>query len=159
MKIMRLCGAAVLAVSLSSLFGCPEKKVEAAPAAEAAGGEAAPAPAPPPPAPEPRAAKECAAPIDPGPVQDLKMGERAAKLSGAQLTFTDKDADGKLVLGVLGPVNEDSGANMLALKKYVKFFGEQKVDAIVVTGDVGEVACGIPACSPSSPRPRCRSSW
>jgi Icc-related predicted phosphoesterase len=32
---------------------------------------------------------------------------------------------------------------MLALKKYVKGFGEQKVDGIVVTGDVGEVASGI----------------
>jgi len=99
--------------------------------------------APPPPAPEPRADKECAAAIDPGPVVELKFGERAAKLTGARLSFTDKDADGALSFGVLGPVNEDSGLNILAIKKYVKFFVDEKADAIIVTGDVGEVAGGI----------------
>jgi CTP:molybdopterin cytidylyltransferase MocA len=60
---------------------------------------------------------------------------RAATLAGARLTFSEADADGKLVLGVLGPINEDSGENMLALKKYLAFFAAEKVDAIVVTGD------------------------
>lgn len=97
----------------------------------------------PPPPPEPRAEKECAAPIDPGPVQDVKIGSRAAKLSGAKLSFTDKDADGQLVLGVLGPVDEDSGSNLLALRRYLRFFADEHADAIVVTGDVAEVASGI----------------
>jgi Icc-related predicted phosphoesterase len=76
-------------------------------------------------------------------VAELKFGERSAKQAGARLTFADKDADGALVFGVLGPVNEDSGLNMLALKKYAKFFQDEKADAIIVTGDVGEVASGI----------------
>ncbi len=142
-KNMRLAGAAVVALGLGGLLGCPEKKVEPAPAPKVAEVKPATPPPAPPPAPEPRAEKECAAPIDPGPVQDVKIGERAAKLSGARLTFADKDADGKLVLGVLGPINEDSGANMVALRSYVKFFTEEKVDGIVVTGDVGEVVTGI----------------
>ncbi|HEY0880672.1 MAG TPA: metallophosphoesterase [Archangium sp.] len=130
----------MLSVSLG-LMGCPEKKVEAP--------KPPPEPvkpvvvAPPPPAAEPLADKECAAPIDPGPAADLKFGDRAAKQVGARLTFADKDADGALVFGVLGPVNEDSGLNVLALKKYVKFFQDEKADAIIVTGDVGEVASGI----------------
>ncbi|MFO0597725.1 MAG: metallophosphoesterase [Myxococcaceae bacterium] len=131
----------VAAVGLSvALMGCPEKKVEPVKPPEP------PKPvvvAPPPPAAEPRADKECAAPIDPGPVVELKFGERAAKQTGARLAFADKDADGTLTFGVLGPVNEDSGMNMLALKKYVKFFQDEKADAIIVTGDVGEVASSI----------------
>src|SRR5439155_19155841 len=74
---------------------------------------------------------------------DLTVGTRAAKAAGARLSFADKDADGTVTLGVLGPVNEDSGENMLALKKYLKFFSDEKVDAIVVSGDVGEIADGI----------------
>ena len=120
---------------------CTEKKVEPPPAPKPV---EKPVPPPqPPPAAEPRAEKECAAPIDPGPTTEVKFGERAAKLSGARLTFADKDADGALTFGVLGPVNEDSGSNMLALKKYLKFFSDEKDDAIIVTGDVGEVAGGI----------------
>jgi Icc-related predicted phosphoesterase len=142
MKTLRT-AATVAALGLSvTLLGCPEKKVE--PPAAPKPAEVKPVvQAPPPPAPEPRADKECAAPIDPGPVTELKFGERAAKQTGARLTFTDKDADGALTFGVLGPVNEDSGLNILAIRKYVKFFQDEKADAIVVTGDVGEVAGGI----------------
>lgn len=140
--MLRRASVAVLGLSVSlMLSACPEKKAETPPPPPPKP-EVKPPP-PPPPAAEPRADKECAAPIDPGPVTELKFGERAAKQAGARLTFADKDADGALTFGVLGPVNEDSGLNMLALKKYVKFFTDEKADAIVVTGDVGEVAGGI----------------
>jgi Icc-related predicted phosphoesterase len=147
MKSLRR-AATVLGLSLGlvgllvGLTGCPEKKVEPTPPKPVEPVKP-PVAVTPPPAAEPRADKECAAPIDPGPVTELKFGERAAKQTGARLTFADKDADGALTFGVLGPVNEDSGLNMLALKKYVKFFQDEKADAIVVTGDVGEVATGI----------------
>jgi len=123
------------------LWACPEKKVEPPPKP--------PEPVKPAPKPEPlaevqpRADKECAAPLDPGPTTDVTIGSRAAKASGSRLTFADKDADGAFTLGVLGPMNEDSGENMLALKKYLKFFADEKVDAIAFPGDVGEVADGI----------------
>ena len=71
-----------------------------------------------------------ATPLELGPAQELKIGERAAKLAGYKLTFPDKDADGQLVLGLLGPINEDSGENMVALKKYVKFFQDEKADVV-----------------------------
>jgi Icc-related predicted phosphoesterase len=123
--------------------GCTEKTAPKAVEKPDAGVEVAKPLPPPVAAVEPRAAKECAAPIDPGPAQEIKFGERTGKLDGARLVFSDKDADGKLVLGVLGPLNEDSGENMLALRQYVKFFAKNKADAIVVTGDVGERAEGI----------------
>lgn len=133
---------AALGVSLS-FMGCPDKK-PAPMAVKPAESKTAPAvvtaPVVPP---EPRASKECAAPIDPGPTSELRLGSRTAQRTGARLTFSDKDVDGALVLGVLGPINEDSGLNLLALRKYVKFFQDEKADAIVVTGDVGEVASGI----------------
>lgn len=133
--LLSVLGLAVLS------WGCPEKKAEPPPK------PVEPAKPTPPPQPlaeaQPHADKECAAPLDPGPAADVTIGTRAAKTSGSKMTFTDKDADGELKLGVLGPMNEDSGENMLALKKYLKFFADEKVDAIVFPGDVGEVADGI----------------
>ncbi|MGA9523934.1 MAG: metallophosphoesterase [Myxococcaceae bacterium] len=93
--------------------------------------------------PEQRADEECAGPVDLAPPTQVNFAGRTANLTGYKLTFADKDSDGKLVLGVLGPVNEDSGANLLNIKKYNAFFKEQKADAIVVTGDVAETASGI----------------
>jgi Icc-related predicted phosphoesterase len=135
----------IVALSALSLAACPEKKAEPVKAAVAPAEKDAGKPTPPPATPVAlaRADKECAAPIDPGPASEITFGARVGKVDGAHLTFADKDADGALVLGVLGPINEDSGENMVALKKYVKFFTDEKVDAIVVTGDVGEKASGI----------------
>ncbi|MHB8875449.1 MAG: metallophosphoesterase family protein [Myxococcaceae bacterium] len=126
----------------AALCGCPEKKTEVVEPPKPVVVEA-PKPPPPPPARVDVAMKECAAPIEIAPVAAVKIGEREGKTTGYKLAFEQKKADGALVIGVLGPVNEDSGPNMLALKKYVKFFQEEKVDAILVTGDVGEVADGI----------------
>lgn len=137
------------ALGATILLGCPEKKAdpkpvepakpEVAKVIDAGTAEVAKVPE----VPEARADKECAAPIDPGPGSEIKFAERVGKVDGAHLQFTEKDADGKLVLGVLGPLNEDSGENMVSIKKYLKFFADEKVDAIIVTGDVGEKAAGI----------------
>lgn len=131
--------------SALTLTGCKKEEKQATPVAQPAQQQAAkPAPPPPPPAQAgPTADRECAAPIEIAPEVDLKLGERAAKQTGYKLTFSDKDADGTLVLGVLGPVNEDSGENLVNIKKYNDFFKKQKADGIVVTGDVGETADGI----------------
>lgn len=94
---------------------------------------------------EQRATPECAAPLNPnaGEAQTLTFNGKTATLRGTTLTFADKSPSGSLSLGVLGPINEDSGENILALRRYVKFFADEKADAIVVTGDVGEVPEGI----------------
>lgn len=137
--------ALVMAVGLGlGLVGCTEKaKPVEKPAEKPVEKVDAGKPAGPAEVAEPRADKECAAPIDPGPGAELKFGERTGKIDGAHLIFSDKDDDGKLVLGVLGPINEDSGENIIALRQYVKYFTKAKADAIVVTGDVGERAAGI----------------
>lgn len=132
----------VLALSLSSiaLLGCPDKKPVEVPKPVEPKVEVKPKP--PPAADEPVALRECAVPLELAPAVDVKIGARAAKLGGYKLTFTDKDADA-LNLGVLGPVNEDLGENMVALKRYARFFTDEKADAIIVTGDVGEKASSI----------------
>src|SRR5689334_9629575 len=112
---LRRCSALLLAVALGS-FGCKENKPPEPPPKPVVAAEPPPAPKPPE-IKEPVAERECAAPIDVVPSQDVEIAGRKATSSGYKLSFTDKDADGKLVLGVLGPVNEDSGANMLNLKK------------------------------------------
>ena len=85
----------------------------------------------------------CAGHLDDGAPRDVQIAGRKATLQGYRLTFRDADPDGHLVLGVLGPLNEDSGLNLLALRGYLQFFAQEKVDAIVITGDSGEYADGI----------------
>ena len=85
----------------------------------------------------------CAAPLASGEAQQLTVGRLHGVREGTTLTFSAKDNDGSFNLGVLGPINEASGENLVALGRYVKFFKTQNVDAIVVTGDSGETARGI----------------
>lgn len=80
----------------------------------------------------------CGARIDGGERRSVRLGTRAATQEGARLTFDEPEEDGRLVLGVLGPINEDSPANLDALRRYLAFFDEAKADAILVTGDVAE---------------------
>lgn len=138
----------VLALSasmVSGLAGCKkETPVAASPPPEKAAEVQKPAPAAEE-KPVERAHEECAAPLaeNGGAAQEVKFGELTATRAGHKLTVTSKDADEKVVLGVLGPLNEASGENLLTLRKYLAFFKEQKADGIVVTGDVGETGEGI----------------
>ena len=92
---------------------------------------------------EPKADRECAAPLEPSDPVNVTIGNTSATASGYQLTFHDPNPKGQIAFGVLGPINEDSGNNLLVLKRYLKFFSDEKVDAIIVTGDTGEVPAGI----------------
>lgn len=144
----------VVAVAVSACkkeSDAPASEVAAKPASAADGGGAgttadagAVAAATPGSGTEDRPSPACVAPIDDAaPPQPVRIGERAATKRGHRLTFTEADADSQLVLGVLGPVNEDSPENLFNLDRYLKFFEEQKADAIVFTGDIAEVAEGI----------------
>lgn len=85
----------------------------------------------------------CAASISGGPPVPIQIGTRMAERMGTTLRINGPDSDGKTVLGILGPINEDSGANVVALKRDLDFFEKNHADAIVVTGDLGEVESGI----------------
>jgi Icc-related predicted phosphoesterase len=150
-----LAGASALAL-LVPLAGCQTPHAQAEPVASSPAAAAAPSPSPSPapaPAAEPDATPALAVMEAPGDgcagslaataPREVMVGGRAATFTGSRVAFRDADADGKLVLGVLGPINEDSGQNLFVLRRYLQFFKDQKADAIVVSGDVGEVAAGI----------------
>jgi Icc-related predicted phosphoesterase len=85
----------------------------------------------------------CAAHLTASSAREVKVGGMAATSTGYKLAFKDAAPGGKLVLGVLGPINEDSGQNLYVLKRYLQFFKEQGAQAVLVSGDIGEVAAGI----------------
>jgi Icc-related predicted phosphoesterase len=133
----------VLAVALSlALAGC--KKDEPAPAPVAAKPVAEPA------APvkvvdtsvtsiSGQSDPECIGPIDLAVPKDVSIGALKAKRDGYKLSFTASEKkDSPTVFGVVACINEDSGENLVNLKKYVEFFKAEKADAIIVVGDTGD---------------------
>ena len=135
-----LCSILASAACLLMLTSCAHESAPSQPEVKPAAAEA---PKVPPAPPEPRASKECAAPLEAQPVSEVKIGDKPATSTGYKVSLKDRAPRGQLKLGVLGPINEDSGRNLLVMKKYLKFFADEKVDAIAVTGDVGEIAEGI----------------
>ena len=128
----------VLALAIVALAGC--KKEEAVPA---------PPPAPAPaaaPAPAPKPAKveaavtsvsgqsdgDCVGPIDLAVPQEVAIGVRKAQRNGYKLSFPApaEKKDAAVVFGVLGDLNEDSGENLVNLKKYVEFFKAESAPGI-----------------------------
>lgn len=85
----------------------------------------------------------CAGPVEDGAPRPVEIAGRKATQRGSHLRFESAETDGALVLGVLGPINEDSPANLAALQRYLGFFAQHQADAIVVTGDSGETSAGI----------------
>lgn len=83
-------------------------------------------------------AKECVGVLETGEPIELTVGGRKAERNGYKLTFLEKDEDDTVRFGVLGNINEDSGENLINLKKYVEFFKAEKAEAIIVSGDTGE---------------------
>lgn len=135
--------ASVSAFSIA-FVGCAEKKTETASTEAKPPTPAAVAPKPVVASPTgPTAHVECAAPIELAPTQTLQVGDFQATSSGYKLKFNATDGDGTFIVGAVGPINDDSGQNLIALRKYIKHFRDEKVNVVVVTGDVGETAESI----------------
>ncbi|MGC4115403.1 MAG: metallophosphoesterase [Myxococcales bacterium] len=130
----------VLVVALVAFAGCKETVVPPPP----------PKPAPPP-APKivkPEASAsvsgqsdpQCIGPIDLAVPAKLTIGGKQVERHGYKLTFpaVPEKKDAPTVFGVIAGINEDSGENMVNLKKFVDFFKAEKVDAILAVGDNGE---------------------
>ena len=88
---------------------------------------------------------DCVGRIDLSVPSELTIGGRKAELNGYKLTFADegKDPDSVAVFGVIGNINEDSGENLVNLKKYLEFFKAEGAEAIIVAGDTGESRASI----------------
>ncbi|MBI5543882.1 MAG: metallophosphoesterase [Deltaproteobacteria bacterium] len=81
----------------------------------------------------------CVGPIDLSVPKKVTIAGKAAELNGYKLSFQlPEKKDQPTVFGVIGALNEDSGENLVNLKKYVEFFKAEKADAVIVNGDSGE---------------------
>ncbi|MDF1563416.1 MAG: hypothetical protein P1V51_10240 [Deltaproteobacteria bacterium] len=85
----------------------------------------------------------CVGPVDLAPLENRKVGAFDAKIEGYKVTFTAAEGDDQLVVGVIGDVKEDTGENLFNVERLVKWFQEQKVEAVMMTGDTAETEAGI----------------
>jgi len=67
---------------------------------------------------------------------ELSIGGRSYAFDGDTLGLKGADPDGVVSLGVLGAIKDFSGETRKALDFYLDKFAEQKVDAIILAGDL-----------------------
>jgi Icc-related predicted phosphoesterase len=131
-----------LVVALVAFAGC--KETAAPPPPSPAPKTVAP-PAPKIVKPEPSASvsgqsdPQCIGPIDLAVPAKLTIAGKQVERHGYKLSFAmPEKKDAPTVFGVVAGINEDSGENLVNLKKYVEFFKAEKADAILAVGDNGE---------------------
>ncbi|MFZ9888207.1 MAG: metallophosphoesterase family protein [Myxococcota bacterium] len=136
-----------LVLSVLALFAtaCEEKKapvVENAPATTV--DEAAP-PAASEPAPEAKVAShpECVGPRSDAPAATFEAGGKSFERKGSTLTMTTADADDELVIGQLSDIKDFTPENKANIDVALKWFEQEKVDVIALTGDLGESQANI----------------
>lgn len=81
---------------------------------------------------------ECIAPRSETPVEAFEAGGRSYERKGSTLSLKTSDPDDEFVIGQLSDVKDFTPENKANVKVALKWFAEQKVDAIAVTGDLGE---------------------
>ncbi|MBW1811315.1 MAG: hypothetical protein JRJ87_24215 [Deltaproteobacteria bacterium] len=67
---------------------------------------------------------------------EMKIGKQTFTYSGPALTLKGKDPDGVVTLGVMGAVKDFGAESKKALKFYMDQFEKDKVDAILLLGDI-----------------------
>jgi predicted phosphodiesterase len=88
---------------------------------------------------------DCVGRIATTPVQSLLVGGKTYERVGSTVTLKGGDADDEFVLGQLSDIKDHNPDNAANLQKAVDWFKTQRVDAIAISGDVGESAASIQA--------------
>jgi len=101
-----------------------------------------PPPAETPPAPA-ASHPECVGPMTAEPAATFAVGERQFDQKGSVLTLTTGDADDEFTIGQITDVKDWTPENCANIRVASKWFQGEKVDAIAVTGDLGESAEAI----------------
>ncbi|RMG11956.1 MAG: hypothetical protein D6729_17235 [Deltaproteobacteria bacterium] len=83
----------------------------------------------------------CVGRFELAPPTTRKVGAFDAEIAGYKVTLTGPT--GPLVLGVLSDIKEDTPENLFNLKRYVKWFKDKGVQAVLVAGDTGETEDAI----------------
>lgn len=106
------------------------KKDETAPGAEAAAQKGASHPA-------------CVGPKTDTPVESFELGGRTFERKGSLLTLKSEDPDDEFVVGQISDVKDFTPENKANIDVILKWFEQEKVDAIALTGDLGETEASI----------------
>ncbi len=80
-----------------------------------------------------------------GDIAKISIAGKTFDHQGAQLTETSNDPDDQTVIGVIANIKEDTPENLKNITSILNFFKAEKVDAIVVDGDLGETEAQIKA--------------
>ena len=137
---MRRIQLSVLALAVASTTACPDKPIEK-PVVPEAPKAAAVEPA----AVAPAAAANplCLAVASAMPEETLEIGGKKFLRKGTTLTLESADADDEFVIGQVSDVKDHTPENAANLKAAFDWMKAEKVDAIAVTGDLGESAESI----------------
>ena len=81
---------------------------------------------------------ECLAPHSTGPVKTFTVGKRTYELKGSVLQSQHQDGDQTFVVGHLSDLKDAKKANLDNLKVFSEWFLSKNVDAIAITGDLGD---------------------
>lgn len=88
--------------------------------------------------PDAKSHPECVGPMADEPVETIDLGGKKLQRAGSVLTLEGADDDDQFMIGQVTDVKDFTPENEANLKIAVKWFKEEKVDAIAVTGDLGE---------------------
>lgn len=86
---------------------------------------------------------DCWAPRKDGTVESFAVGGRNFERKGSTLNLKTDDADDEFVIGQISDVKDFTPENQANVKVALKWFAEQKVDAIALSGDLGETQASI----------------
>jgi hypothetical protein len=86
---------------------------------------------------------DCVGPMTEDPKESFTLGEMKLERAGAVLNITTSDPDDEFRMGQITDVKDFTPENMANIKVALGWFAKEKVDAIAVTGDIGESAEGI----------------
>jgi hypothetical protein len=81
---------------------------------------------------------ECVGPMTAEPAETLTIGDKTFERKGSVVTMTGTDPDDELAIGQITDVKDWTAENCANLRVVTKWFVDEKVDLIAVTGDLGE---------------------
>lgn len=81
---------------------------------------------------------DCVGPKTDTPVETFEVGGRTFERKGSLVTMTSQDPDDEFVIGQISDVKDFTPENKANIDVVLKWFEQEKVDAIALTGDLGE---------------------
>jgi Icc-related predicted phosphoesterase len=138
MRLAEQLPLALVSFGLVTAVGCPAEKPAEKPVEAAKAEVKAP---PPPPKFESRA--ECVGRVATTPEETLEIGGKKYVRKGSTITMEGADADDEFIVGHITDVKDHTPENSANLGVAGEWMKAQKVDAIVISGDLGETAAAV----------------